>query len=179
MASNFPRSNFNQTSFRQIRYIGAQPSNPQDSKDPLPRHGARCHWLLSSLSIWCMQALRKLRCRGSFLPRPTQCTRILGKTRISQKTFSIKVLLVVDHRFRAIWVWDFRRPSDGVVYAGSCLEGGNKTGTPHVPLSTSLPGASHMGYVPFVMVGDASFPTQVVLDEAITGTELHSSEEDF
>lgn len=85
----------------------------------------------------------------------------------------------MDHRFRAIWVWDFGRLSDGVVYAGSCLEGGNKTGTPHVPSSTSLPGASHMGYVPFVMVGDASFPTQVVLDEAITGTEPHSSEEDF
>ena len=91
-----------------------------------------------------------------------------------RKTFSIVLLALVDsnYRFRVIQVGDFRRTSDGGVYAGSALGRGMETKTFHVPPSTSLPGAAHLGDVPHVMVGDAAFPLKPYLMRPYPGQNL-------
>ncbi|KAJ4939354.1 hypothetical protein JOQ06_028803 [Pogonophryne albipinna] len=83
-----------------------------------------------------------------FLPRPTEDT------------------------FRVIQVGDFGRTSDGGVYAGSDLGKGLEARTLHVPTSTSLPGAAHLGEMPFVMVGDAAFPLKPYLRRPYPGKNL-------
>ncbi|XDV34474.1 hypothetical protein PO909_004630, partial [Leuciscus waleckii] len=74
-----------------------------------------------------------------------------------KKTFSIVLLALVDayYRFRFIQVGDFRRTCDV-----------------HVPPSTSLPGAAHLGDVPFVMVGDAAFQLKPFLMRPYPGANL-------
>ncbi|KAJ4934991.1 hypothetical protein JOQ06_007770 [Pogonophryne albipinna] len=91
-----------------------------------------------------------------------------------KKTFSIVLLALVDadYRFRVIQVGDFGRTSDGGVYAGSVLGKGMETKTLHVPTSTSLPGAAHLGEMPFVMVGDAAFPLKLYLMRPYSGKNL-------
>ncbi|XP_059915812.1 uncharacterized protein LOC132463568 [Gadus macrocephalus] len=91
-----------------------------------------------------------------------------------KKTFSIVLLALVDsnYRFRVIQVGDFGRSSDGGVYAGSALGRGMETKTLHVPPSTSLPGAAHLGDVPHVMVGDAAFPLKPYLMRPYPGHHL-------
>ncbi|XP_033945025.2 uncharacterized protein [Pseudochaenichthys georgianus] len=91
-----------------------------------------------------------------------------------KKTFSIVLLALVDadYRFRVIQVGDFGRTSDGGVYAGSDLGKGLEARTLHVPTSTSLPGAAHLGEMPFVMVGDAAFPLKPYLMRPYPGKNL-------
>ncbi|KAJ4920286.1 hypothetical protein JOQ06_025989 [Pogonophryne albipinna] len=91
-----------------------------------------------------------------------------------KKTFSIVLLALVDadYRFRVIQVGDFGRTSDGGVYVGSDLGKGMEAGTRHVPTSTSLPGAAHLGEMPFVMVGDAAFPLKPYLMRPYPGKNL-------
>lgn len=91
-----------------------------------------------------------------------------------KKTFSIVLLALVgaDYRFRFIQVGDFGRTSDGGVYARSDLGRGMETSTLHVLPSTSLPGAAHLGDVPFVMVGDAAFPLKPFLMRPYPGANL-------
>uniref|UniRef100_A0A3B4Y4W8 DDE Tnp4 domain-containing protein n=1 Tax=Seriola lalandi dorsalis TaxID=1841481 RepID=A0A3B4Y4W8_SERLL len=134
-----------------------------------------------SQSTWCALPLRKTMMER-FLPRPTQDTweevadAVDGKHVTIQappqtgsqyfnymKTFSIVLLALVDsnYKFRVIQVGDFGRTSDGGVYAGSALGRGMETKSLHVPPSTSLPGAAHLGDVPHVMVGDGSVMEQV------------------
>ncbi|XDV11211.1 hypothetical protein PO909_000212 [Leuciscus waleckii] len=74
-----------------------------------------------------------------------------------KKTFSIVLLALVDadYRFRFIQVGDFGRTCDV-----------------HVPPSTSLPGAAHLGDVPFVMVGDAAFQLKPFLMRPYPGANL-------
>uniref|UniRef100_A0A3B4TJ97 DDE Tnp4 domain-containing protein n=1 Tax=Seriola dumerili TaxID=41447 RepID=A0A3B4TJ97_SERDU len=91
-----------------------------------------------------------------------------------KKTFSIVLLALVDsnYKFRVIQVGDFGRTSDGGVYAGSALGRGMETKSLHVPPSTSLPGAAHLGDVPHVMVGDAAFPLKPYLMRPFPGLNL-------
>uniref|UniRef100_A0A8C9XKI1 DDE Tnp4 domain-containing protein n=1 Tax=Sander lucioperca TaxID=283035 RepID=A0A8C9XKI1_SANLU len=92
-----------------------------------------------------------------------------------KKTFSIVLLALVDahYRFRCIHVGDFGRTSDGGVYAGSDFGMGMENNTQlHVPPSTSLPGAAHLGDVPHVMVGDAAFPLKPYLMRPYPGQNL-------
>ncbi|XP_056090844.1 uncharacterized protein LOC130070464 [Rhinichthys klamathensis goyatoka] len=91
-----------------------------------------------------------------------------------KKTFSIVLLALVDadYRFRFIQVGDFGRTCDGGVYASSDLGRGMETNTLHVPPSTSLPGAAHLGDVPFVMVGDAAFQLKPFLMRPYPGANL-------
>ncbi|XP_015227457.1 PREDICTED: putative nuclease HARBI1 [Cyprinodon variegatus] len=81
------------------------------------------------------------------------------------RTFEILLLALVDAdcRFRFIQVADFWRTDDGGMFAGSDLAKSIKSGTLHVPPSAPLPGAAHLGDVPFVMVGDAAFPLKTYL----------------
>lgn len=91
-----------------------------------------------------------------------------------KKTFSIVLLALVDadYRFRCIQVGDFGRTSDGGVYAGSDLGMEMEGNTLHVPPSTALPGAAHLGNVPHVMVGDAAFPLKPYLMRPYPGQNL-------
>ncbi|XP_058618261.1 uncharacterized protein LOC131531494 isoform X1 [Onychostoma macrolepis] len=91
-----------------------------------------------------------------------------------KNTFSIVLLALVDadYRFRVIQVGDFGRSSDGGVYARSDLGRGMENNTLHVPPSTSLPGAAHLGDVPFVMVGDTAFPLKPFLMRPYPGANL-------
>nr|XP_055049571.1 uncharacterized protein LOC129435091 [Misgurnus anguillicaudatus] len=91
-----------------------------------------------------------------------------------KKTFSIVLLALVDadYRFRCIQVGDFGRTSDGGVYAGSDLGREMENKTLHVPPSTCLPGAAHLGDVPHVMVGDAAFPLKTYLMRPYPGQNL-------
>ncbi|KAK5931211.1 hypothetical protein CgunFtcFv8_027378 [Champsocephalus gunnari] len=47
-----------------------------------------------------------------------------------------------------------------------------ETKTLHVPTSTSLPDAAHLGEMPFVMVGDAAFPLKPYLMRPYPGKNL-------
>lgn len=91
-----------------------------------------------------------------------------------KKTFSIVLLALVDadYRFRCIQVGDFGRTSDGGVYAGSDLGRGMDNKTLHVPPSVSLPGAAHLGDVPYAMVADAAFPLKPYLMRPFPGQNL-------
>ncbi|KAJ4924492.1 hypothetical protein JOQ06_003448 [Pogonophryne albipinna] len=91
-----------------------------------------------------------------------------------KKTFSIVLMALVDadYRFRVIQVGDFGRTSDGGTYAGSDLGKGMETKTLHVPTSTSLPDAAHLGEMPFVMVGDTAFPLKPYLLRPYPGKNL-------
>ncbi|XP_070404671.1 uncharacterized protein [Nothobranchius furzeri] len=91
-----------------------------------------------------------------------------------KKTFSIVLLAVVDadYRFRIIQVGDYRRTSDGGVFAGSQVGKGMENGTLQVPASATLPGAAHLGAVPFAMVGDAAFPLKTYLMRPYPGKYL-------
>uniref|UniRef100_A0A671Q543 DDE Tnp4 domain-containing protein n=1 Tax=Sinocyclocheilus anshuiensis TaxID=1608454 RepID=A0A671Q543_9TELE len=85
-------------------------------------------------------------------------TTTVPKSVLQLQKYFLSHLVDADNRFRIIQVGDFRRTSDGGVYARLELGRGMKNNTLHVPPSTSLPGAAHLGNVPFVMVGDAAFP---------------------
>ncbi|XP_070410522.1 uncharacterized protein [Nothobranchius furzeri] len=91
-----------------------------------------------------------------------------------KKTFSIVLLAVVDadYRFRIIQVGDYGRTSDGGVFAGSQVGNGMENGTLQVPASATLPGAAHLGAVPFAMVGDAAFPLKTYLMRPYPGKYL-------
>ncbi|KAJ4922211.1 hypothetical protein JOQ06_026119 [Pogonophryne albipinna] len=91
-----------------------------------------------------------------------------------KKTFSIVLMGLVDadYRFRVIQVGDFGRTNYGGTYAGSDLGKGMETKTLHVPTSTSLPDAAHLGEMPFVMVGDAAFPLKPYLMRPYPGKNL-------
>ena len=67
---------------------------------------------------------------------------------------------------------DFGRASDSGVYAGSDLGRGMENKTLHVPPSTSLPGATHLGDVPYAMVADAAFPLTPYLMRPYPGQNL-------
>ncbi|KAK7944566.1 hypothetical protein WMY93_000294 [Mugilogobius chulae] len=79
--------------------------------------------------------------------------------------FSIVLLALVDadSKFLAIQVGDYGRSSDGGVFANSDLGQGMERETLDVPASAPLPGAPHLGPLPFVMVGDAAFPLKQYL----------------
>nr|XP_033957400.1 protein ALP1-like [Pseudochaenichthys georgianus] len=79
-------------------------------------------------------------------------------------------LVDADYRFRVIQVGDFGRTSDGGKYAGSDLGKGMETKT--LPTRTSLPGAAHLGEMPFVMVDDAAFPLEPYLMRPYPGKNL-------
>ena len=58
------------------------------------------------------------------------------------------------------------------VYANSDLGKGMESNTLHVPPKTSLPGAAHIGDVPYVMVGDEAFPLKPYLMRPYPGQNL-------
>ena len=69
-------------------------------------------------------------------------------------TKRLSLLCYADYGFRCIQVGYFERTSNGRVYAGSDLGRRMENKTLHVPPSTSLPGAAHLGYVPHSMVAN-------------------------
>uniref|UniRef100_A0A1A7W9J8 DDE Tnp4 domain-containing protein n=1 Tax=Iconisemion striatum TaxID=60296 RepID=A0A1A7W9J8_9TELE len=83
----------------------------------------------------------------------------------NRKGFSRVLLALVDadFRFRVIQVGDFGQTSDRGTYAASDLGRGMESGTLEVPPNTPLSGAAHLGNVPFVMVGNGSFPLKTYL----------------
>uniref|UniRef100_A0A673LCF8 DDE Tnp4 domain-containing protein n=1 Tax=Sinocyclocheilus rhinocerous TaxID=307959 RepID=A0A673LCF8_9TELE len=99
-------------------------------------------------------------------------TTTVPKSVLQLQKYFLSHLVDADNRFRIIQVGDFRRTSDGGVYARSELGRGMKNNTLHVPPSTSLPGAAHLGNVPFVMVGDAAFPLKPFLMRPYPGANL-------
>uniref|UniRef100_A0A1A8PU22 DDE Tnp4 domain-containing protein n=1 Tax=Nothobranchius pienaari TaxID=704102 RepID=A0A1A8PU22_9TELE len=92
---------------------------------------------------------------------PNSGSRYLNK----RNGFSRVLLALVDadFRFRVIQVGDFGEISDGGVYAASDLGRGMENGTLEVPPSAPLPGAAHLGDVPYVMVGNPAFPLKTYL----------------
>lgn len=82
-----------------------------------------------------------------------------------KKAFSVVVLALADadYRFRVIQVSDFERTNDIEVYTESDLARGMESRTLHVPDAAPLPGAAHLGNVPFAMVGDVAFPLKPYL----------------
>ncbi|KAJ4935392.1 hypothetical protein JOQ06_016928 [Pogonophryne albipinna] len=80
-----------------------------------------------------------------------------------KKTFSIVLMALVDadYRFRGIQVRDLEEQ----VMVGRMPD-------LHVPTSTSLPDAAHLGEMPFVMVGDAAFPLKPYLMRPYPGKNL-------
>lgn len=64
---------------------------------------------------------------------------------------------------------DFGRTGNGGVYTGSVLEERN---TINMPENAPLPGASHRGDIPFVVVGGAAFRMKTCLMQPYPGTNL-------
>lgn len=77
-------------------------------------------------------------------------------------TFSTVLLALVDAnlQFIAIDVGSFGRNSDGGIFAHSNLGKALSAGTLNLPKETPLPGAQHLGPMPYVIVGDEAFPLQ-------------------
>lgn len=60
-------------------------------------------------------------------------------------------------------VGEFGRASDGGIYASSDLGRGMAAQTLQVPEDEIIPGADHLGKMPYCMVGDAAFPLRPYL----------------
>uniref|UniRef100_A0A3Q3EDM0 DDE Tnp4 domain-containing protein n=1 Tax=Labrus bergylta TaxID=56723 RepID=A0A3Q3EDM0_9LABR len=75
----------------------------------------------------------------------------VANTSTTKRPFSIVLLALVDAEYRFIYiqVGDFGRTSDSGVYVGSDMGRGLENQTLHVPQNTSLPGAAHIGDVPY------------------------------
>ncbi|XP_047205677.1 protein ALP1-like [Girardinichthys multiradiatus] len=104
-----------------------------------------------------------------------------GSQYLDCKTFSVVLLALVDadYRFRFIQVGDFGSTSDGGVYSGSDLGIAMANGNLNVPPDTTLPGAPHLGEIPFVMVGDAAFPLKTYLMRPYPGKNLPQTKRIF
>ena len=77
-------------------------------------------------------------------------------------TFSTVLLALVDAdlKFIAIDMGAYGRNSDGGIFSNSNLGRAIASNTLHFPDDTPLPGAAHIGPMPFVVIGDEAFPLQ-------------------
>ncbi|KAL2087835.1 hypothetical protein ACEWY4_016663 [Coilia grayii] len=75
-------------------------------------------------------------------------------------TFSIVLLAVVDakYRFRLVDVGAYGKNSDGGTLAASAFGAALRRGSLDIPEDSPLPGAEHLGAMPFVFVADEAFP---------------------
>lgn len=105
-----------------------------------------------------------------FLPRPTQDTwkvvarmgnKFTCRYHITPLCFWYRLMLIIDSE----WFKTAIEPVMEGCLLGLIWEKVWKTNL-NVPPSTTLPGAAHLGHMPFVMVGDAA-----ILDETIPQTE--------
>ncbi|KAJ8342203.1 hypothetical protein SKAU_G00321310 [Synaphobranchus kaupii] len=80
------------------------------------------------------------------------------RANLQEYTVTALALVDTDLRFRALQIG---AQLEG--YAASALGRGMEDGTLHVPEDALLPGAPHLGKLPFVMVADTAFPLKVHL----------------
>lgn len=91
-----------------------------------------------------------------------------------KKTFSVVLLAVVDaeYRFRLVHIGEYGRSSDGGVFAGSAIGQALDAKKLELPDEQHLPGAEHLGNMPFTIVGDAAFPLKTYLMRPYPGRDL-------
>lgn len=96
-------------------------------------------------------------------------------------TFSTILLALVDANlhFLAIDVGSFGRNSDGGVYANSNIGKAIASNSLHLPNDIPLPGAEHLGPVPYVVVGDEAFPLQINMMRPFPGRDCTLEEQLF
>ncbi len=68
-----------------------------------------------------------------------------------------------EYRFRIVHIGEYGRSSDGGVFAGSAIGKALDAKKLEVPDDQQLPGAEHLGKMPFTIVGDAAFPLKTYL----------------
>lgn len=75
-------------------------------------------------------------------------------------TFSIVLLAVVDarYRFRVVDIGAYGRNSDGGTLAASAFGSALRQSTLRIPEDSPLPGAEHLGAMPYVFLADEAFP---------------------
>ncbi len=75
-------------------------------------------------------------------------------------TFSIVLLAVVDarYRFRVVDIGAYGRNSDGGTLAASAFGSALRQSTLRIPEDCPLPGAEHLGAMPYVFLADEAFP---------------------
>lgn len=98
-----------------------------------------------------------------------------------KKTFSVVLLAVVDaeYRFRLVHIGEYGRSSDGGVFAGSAIGKALDAKKLEVPDDQQLPGAEHLGKMPFTIVGDAAFPLKTYLMRPYPGRDLSTQQRVF
>ncbi len=98
-----------------------------------------------------------------------------------KKTFSVVLLAVVDaeYRFRLVHIGEYGRSSDGGVFAGSAIGKALDAKKLEVPDDQQLPGAEHLGTMPFTIVGDAAFPLKTYLMRPYPGRDLSTQQRVF
>uniref|UniRef100_A0A673HLI2 DDE Tnp4 domain-containing protein n=1 Tax=Sinocyclocheilus rhinocerous TaxID=307959 RepID=A0A673HLI2_9TELE len=95
-----------------------------------------------------------------------------------KKTFSVVLLAVVDaeYRFRLVHIGEYGWSSDGGVFAGSAI---GQALYLEVPDDQQLPGAEHLGNMPFTIVGDAAFPLKTYLMRPYPGRDISTQQRIF
>ena len=96
-------------------------------------------------------------------------------------TFSIVLLALVDAnlRFIAIDVGAYGRNSDGGIFANSVLGKCITDGSINFPDDCALPSATHLGPMPYVIIGDEAFPLQRHLMRPFPGRGCPQEEQIF
>lgn len=89
-------------------------------------------------------------------------------------SFSIVLLALVDaqYRFRVVDVGAFGRSSDGGTLSASAFGKALRENRLDLPDDAPLPGAEHLGPVPYVFVGDEAFPLRGNLLRPYPGRNL-------
>lgn len=79
-----------------------------------------------------------------------------------KNTFSMVLLALVDANLKFVYIdiGSYGRNSDGGIFAHSSLGKGLSTNQLNLPPDTALPGGTHLGPMPYVIIGDEAFPLQ-------------------
>uniref|UniRef100_A0A8C1YIC8 DDE Tnp4 domain-containing protein n=1 Tax=Cyprinus carpio TaxID=7962 RepID=A0A8C1YIC8_CYPCA len=100
-----------------------------------------------------------------------------------KKTFSVVLLAVVDaeYRFRLVHVGEYGWSSDGwsSVFAGLAIGQALDAKKLELPDNQQLPGAEHLGNMPFIIVGDAAFPLKTYLLRPYPGRDISTQQRIF
>ncbi len=84
-----------------------------------------------------------------------------------------------EYRFRIVHIGEYGRSSDGGVFAGSAIGKALDAKKLEVPDDQQLPGAEHLGKMPFTIVGDAAFPLKTYLMRPYPGRDLSTQQRIF
>ncbi|XP_016115196.1 uncharacterized protein [Sinocyclocheilus grahami] len=102
----------------------------------------------------------------------------MGESTVAKAIKDTLLLAVVDaeYRFCLVHIGEYGRSSDGGVFAGSAIRQALDAKKLEVPDDQQLPGAEHLGNMPFTIVGDAAFPLKTYLMRPYPGLDISTQQ---